>query len=422
MKIIKNTRPRGSVLLISLVMVTIILISLASYLTLVSNESQSVTRSQTWNACVPVMEAGVEEAMSQIHQCGIANFSSNNWTLGSDGYYQKTRTMSADGTYYLAEINATNPPTIYCTAYVPSPLSATNYVKRKVRVGTMSSGSSGGGLIAKGTISLSGGATFDSYNSSVGYTAGVHGTNGIAISNTNVAGAINLSGGAIYGIAITGPGGTVTTSGSAAVGDTNWCKSHSGVETNWSRSNANVQFNDVSVPFTSGSIVGSGTYLGTNYTYLLNSTGSPYYYSGNFAVNGGQSMMISGNVTLYVTGQFTTSGSGIITIAPGGSFKLYVGGTCTVSGSGIVNGTGKPSNCAIYGLPTCTTVTYSGSAAYQGTVNAPEADFTFSGSAGAYGAYTAKTILISGSGGVHYDEALGSPTAYLVASWNEVAP
>jgi len=44
---------RGSVLLISLVTATIILTSLAAYLIMISNERQSVTRSQAWSSCVP---------------------------------------------------------------------------------------------------------------------------------------------------------------------------------------------------------------------------------------------------------------------------------------------------------------------------------------------------------------------------------
>jgi hypothetical protein len=279
-------------------------------------------------------------------------------------------------------------------------------------------------LVAKSTIGFSGGATFDSYSSATGYVPGVHGTNAIAISNaTNTSGAINLSGGAIYGQAIVGPGSTITTSGSAAVGDTNWVASHSGIETNMSATDANVQFNDNAAPFTTGQVVAGGTYNGTNYTYLLNGAVNPnYYLNGNLSVNGGQSMYIVGNVTLYVTGSFTVSGSGYVNIASGGSFKLYVGGTCTVSGGGILNGTTRPSNCQIYGLPTCTTVTYSGSAAFQGTVNAPEASFTFSGSAGAFGAFTSHDITISGSGGVHYDTTLGSANSYLMANWNEITP
>ena len=439
MKIQINRQPRGSVLVVSLVIVTLILISLASYLLLVLNENQSVTRSQGWNTCVPIMEAGVEEALSQIHQCGCSNLSPNNWTLGSDGLYHKTRNVGTDGSYCKISIQPTNPPVIYSEAYAPALLSfqnasysTNNFVKREVVVTTKDSGSAGGGLVAKGTITFSGGATFDSYNSSIApYNPAAPGTNAIAISNTNVAGAINMTGGDIYGQAITGPGGTVTTSGNATIGDAAWNASGGNkslspnAETNWTANDANVQFNDIAVPYTSGAVLASGTYQGTNYTYLLDGTVNPQYYDNNvngLTINGGRSVMIVGHVTLYETGSFTVSGNGTVAIAPNSSLTLYVGGAVNVSGNGIANMSALPANFTIYGLPTCTSITYSGTSAFQGTVNAPEASFTFSGGAGAFGAFTAHDITVTGSGGVHYDESLGAAKAFLMATWNEIQP
>jgi len=214
----------------------------------------------------------------------------------------------------------------------------------------------------------------------------------------------------------------VTTSGKGVVGDASWDATHTGVESGASSDDANVQFNDIAVPYTSGSTMAGGTYMGTNYAYLLNSTGSPYYLNGSITLNGGQTMMIVGSVTLYVTGSFATAGNGMVIIAPGGSLKLYVGGSISVTGNGIVNMTGLPSNLAIYGLPTCTSINCAGTSAFQGTVYAPEANFTFAGGADAFGAFTANTITVVGNGNVHYDEALGAAKVYLVASWNEVAP
>lgn len=269
-----------------------------------------------------------------------------------------------------------------------------------------SSGQGPFGLMAKGPIVFSGGAILDSYNSNLGPYTGIHGAAAMAITDTNSSGAISLSSGSIYGLAITGPGGTVKATGSSAVGSTNWVGYNTGVEPGWSADVANLQFPDNSAPYISSAIVpSSGQLGGTNYPYLLNSASSPYYVNGNLNVIDGQSMMIVSNVTLYVTQKLIVSGNGIIIIAPGASLNLYVGGPCTISGGGIANETGKPANCAIYGLPTCPMVTYSGATAFQGTVNAPEADYTESGGSGLFGAITASTITIITSA-VHYDEAL----------------
>ncbi len=263
-----------------------------------------------------------------------------------------------------------------------------------------------GGLIAKGTITMTGGF-LDSFNSSLGpYTIGVHGTNAVALSNTNVAGAINLSGADIYGIAVTGPGGTVSTSSGAAVGNVAWiAETNTGVQLGWSADDANFQFNDVAEPFLYGSGLtpASGTVDGVSYTWVLPSGN---YQMGSVSISGGRTMLVTGDVTLYVNGNLSTSGAGAIIIVPGASLKLYVAGSANFTGNGIVNQSGLARNLSIYGLNTCPSIAYSGTSALIGTVNAPEAALKFSGISSAFGAFTANSITISGGSMVHYDEAL----------------
>ena len=99
MKIQTKSQTDGSVLLVSLLTAGVIGIALGSYLTLTANQHQSVFRSMTWNEGIPVSEAGIEEALTQIHYYGITNFSAN-WTWGTDGCYHKKRFIGTDGAYY----------------------------------------------------------------------------------------------------------------------------------------------------------------------------------------------------------------------------------------------------------------------------------------------------------------------------------
>ena len=133
-------------------------------------------------------------------------------------------------------------------------------------------------------------------------------------------------------------------------------------------------------------------------------------------------MVVTGKVVLYVMGDFTTSGSGYIYIAPGASLELYVGGAkATVSGGGVVNGSGNAANYSMKCLPSVTTVVYSGSAQFVGTLYAPQAALTMSGSAAAIGALVANKIITSGGMSFHYDEALGGGgSKYVVTSWAEL--
>jgi hypothetical protein len=151
-----------------------------------------------------------------------------------------------------------------------------------------------------------------------------------------------------------------------------------------------------------------------------------YLPSGKFQMNSFTSsqdkkpMFVTGDATLWVTGDLTVSGSGYIWVAPGASLKLYVGGAATISGGGVVNGTGLAANFTLVGLNSNTQITYSGSAAFIGTVNAPQADVVISGSAGFYGAAIGKTFNISGGASFHYDESLAAVAGLIVNSWIEL--
>src|ERR1043166_6032396 len=176
---INEIRVKGSALIVALLTTTIIGICLASYLTMVSLQHRSAVRSLAWNSCIPVLEAGIEEALTQIHYCGISNLNANGWTKSSDGLYHRTRTIGDDGSYYEVSIEPVNPPVIVSRGYVPATLAAPaqlgmiaspsqgdgNYVSRRVRVNTIGKGVFSHAMLAKGNITFSGSARTDSFDS-----------------------------------------------------------------------------------------------------------------------------------------------------------------------------------------------------------------------------------------------------------------
>src|SRR6267378_419696 len=93
MKIRTNTQAQGSALVVTLLTALVIGITLASYLTLVSSQNISTMRSLAWNATIPVLEAGVEEALTQLHYTGVTNLSANGWTYATGGVYRKERSL-----------------------------------------------------------------------------------------------------------------------------------------------------------------------------------------------------------------------------------------------------------------------------------------------------------------------------------------
>src|SRR5204862_957590 len=87
-------------------------------------------------------------------------------------------------------------------------------------------------------------------------------------------------------------------------------------------------------------------------------------------------------IELYVTGDFTTRGSGTtdgsVVIVNGVNVKIYVAGDLNFSGNGLINYNNKASSLEIYGinLPNGTTQTFTlaGSSDFYGSVYAPCAD------------------------------------------------
>ena len=70
--------------------------------------------------------------------------------------------------------------------------------------------------------------------------------------------------------------------------------------------------------------------------------------------------------------------------------------------------------------PSSTTLTISGRAAFIGTINAPQADFTDSGSGALYGAAIVKSFNNRGGGAVHYDEGLEGGGNLTITSYREL--
>src|SRR5512145_2790417 len=73
---------QGGVMAVTLLTALIIGFALASYLSLVSSQNVSTMRSLAWNSAVPVLEAGIEEALTHLKYRGITNLYSDNWRPG----------------------------------------------------------------------------------------------------------------------------------------------------------------------------------------------------------------------------------------------------------------------------------------------------------------------------------------------------
>ncbi|MDB6065919.1 MAG: hypothetical protein JWR26_2127 [Pedosphaera sp.] len=432
MKILGKKSNSGSVLVTTLLVTSAIVIVLGSCLLLLASRNRITVRSQSWNCALPLLEAGIEEAFSHLHDDSSSSLTNNSWTLrtiGGQSVYTKQRSFTDGSYFYVTIYNATsNNPIIYSQGFVPAPLSTNQYISRMVQVMTTNPATFTKAIAAKGIVNLSGSAVVDSFNSSDPshstngmYAASLHSANGGVVTDSTATPAINVGTADIYGRTDTGAGGTVTTSGSGSVGDVGWV---SGIEPGWASSDMNVTYPDQTAPAGYAGWVapasGSYTYGGTNgYKYMLGS--GNYTQSGAFTLSATDKTIVTGNATLVVTGDINIGGNSFIYLAPGASLKLYaMGATTIITGGGLANGTGLAANFSYIGLPSNTSVTYTGNSALIGTVNAPEAAFTLSGTAGMCGAAIVLNFTGSGNASIHYDEALGGNGLLAMISYREL--
>jgi hypothetical protein len=429
---IRTTPQDGSITMIALFTVAVIGVSLASYLTLTSRQNVSTTWSQYWNLEIPVAEAGVEEALTHLYHNGPSNLTANGWTLGLDGY-TKTRYLDTNS-YYVTRITTDANPRVISAGYVRQPMSSGWLTPRTVLVNTRRDGMFMKGMVAKGSIDLNGqnvrSDSFDSMDplfSTLGqYDPTKFKDNGDIASNASIIGIINQGNADIYGHVSTGPGGSVTVGANGAAGSKAWIEAgNTGVQSGWFTDDMNVSFPDVTAPFSGGAFApAGGNLIGTNYTYLM---GSGNYQIANLSMSGNQTMLVTGNAVLYVTSSLSLTGNSAIQLAPGATLRLYMAGAyANLGGNGVVNN-GNALNFSYYGLPSNTSVSYSGNGAFTGTIYAPSAAFTLGGGGSSTydfaGASVTATVNMNGHYNFHYDENLGRNgprRGYVVTNWVEL--
>jgi hypothetical protein len=396
-------------------------IVLASILTLTLSRNKVIARSASWNSALPVLEAGIEEALTHL-QRDTNNPSANGWdgtNISGQVVYEKTRTFSDGSSFYATIYNPNSSgATIYSTGRAPAPL-GTGYITRTVRVlATNPPSLFSKAIAANGPIRMTGSAYVDSYDSRQGpyNTTSNRTANGNIATNSRGTPAVSV-GGNVYGTVSTGPGGTVSVKG--AVGDVAWDSSHGGIEDpSWTNDTMNVAFPTNSPP-TGGPFPTTTTTSvgGSNIVYLGDVTNQISSFS---STDSKKPMIVTGHAVLYVTGDFKISGTGYLLIQPGATLTLYLGGTASISGGGIANGTGLPQSLSLIGLSSCASIDYSGNSSFIGTVNAPQADFTLSGGAEAYGAAICNSYTTTGNSGWHYDTSLGSGGIFVATGYTEL--
>jgi len=283
-----SSRRRGSVLMGTLLISLVIGVTLASFLDLTGAQHRATMRSQVWNSCVPLAEAGLEEALVHVY-LNSTNLGSQGWSTTASGltlsngvslagtvYY---RQRSLNGGSYIAAIQGGATPTLTVQGNLPKPLSSSDMLSRTIQVRTVGGALFSRGLVAKGNITWNGQIASDSFDSqdpslSTGgrYDAAKRNDNG---SVGSVEGNVSLGAqGKIYGMVGTGPTGSIINGAHSAVGSLPFINGgNTGIQVGFSQNDLNVAFPDASVPFSSSTIPPGGNVLNVD-SITTNSTAS----------------------------------------------------------------------------------------------------------------------------------------------------
>jgi Tfp pilus assembly protein PilX len=258
---------------------------------------------------------------------------------------------------------------------------------------------------ARGSVSLTGNASTDSYNSNNGaYNVGGNRYQRGHVSSDSTAGStIDVdTNSTVNGDAYAGPGANVA-----------------------------------SAIHNQGTITGVQSTESSAWNLPLSAIPAGVTNSGELSISGNTTRTLSEGTYWFSSIQVTGNG----TLKVSGAVKIYVTGNVNIGGNGVATANNKPPNFLLYGTtdPTnaanqCTSINIHGNGNFQGAVYAPNAAIQVVGNAGVYGALTGQSVSINGNGGLHYDEALGnlgrfvttaSATTYVTTgfrrySWREI--
>lgn len=427
---------RGAVLIVALLVMALLALGVASYLTLNLSTARLARQSYNRNASFHLAEAGAEEALWSFNQSHARNPDAwSGWTVqGSaarrkfDGFDFGGNTRGTIKVY----VDNTSPgsgarPHAVALAQVDTPGLPPGIRMLEITLSRRSFFANG--IVARDRVKFSGTNTsVDSWNSdpdnnsataAIPYSAAVRNDRGsiATLAIENIAMLVNQAD--VWGYAATGGGAPeVGTHGSIRGASTpaDVVIDPARVSTDFS---ADLPL--VTAPVDGTPIATLGATLGTAGT-------ATRWRIGSISLNGKQSLTILGDVTLILTAStgsaLDVTGNASIVIPAGSSLTVYVEADLKVAGNGIANGNTRPASCRIYGTHASDQkVHVAGNGALKAVIYAPNADVQVNGNGDILGAVVGREVTFTGNADFHYDESLateGDNTPFGIVRWREL--
>src|SRR5262247_4119637 len=125
---LRRSNERGGILVTAVVFSALVGLALVAYLAMLQSQNKFTHRSQVWNDCIPLCEAGIEEALAHINYSGTTtSFGINGWGFSGNAY-RKDLNLN-QGTVRIA-ISNDLPPTIFVNGSLHAPLSSSSDLTR----------------------------------------------------------------------------------------------------------------------------------------------------------------------------------------------------------------------------------------------------------------------------------------------------
>lgn len=176
---------------------------------------------------------------------------------------------------------------------------------------------------------------------------------------------------------------------------------------------------------------------GSNVTLVGGTAASPKNYKLNqLTVSGSVGVILAppapgveSYLNIWVTGKVALTGNAYILQQPGVHVTFYGDDDMKFTGNGYMNQNSVASTLQLFGVSPKSggsnhSLQVGGNGDFIGVINAPAYDVTINGNGALVGTVIGKTATITGGGGFHYDEALGSlpspvASSYQYVSWVE---
>ncbi len=460
MSFLRNSRcapnPRrteqGSAVITVLILAAVTALVASSFLFRATQEAKLATRSLYQSVALNLAEAGIEEGIYAANISYSANpsafyayapnvsgFSSaNGWSLisGTTADYTKTITGFAypqgTGTVYIRVDSASSlTPVVTAAGVITIPNQPSVLKQLRVAAGRRRLWSNA--MVVKSTLTFSGNATVDSYDSTLGVpNAATNKTDQATVATISTAmDPLTIGSNVIiYGYVATGALDPVIGPGGRVYGATT--PVGTAVDTSRVRHDFTANLPDANAPSESGTSLGpvSATTVLPRAGDLPGANGRYLYRAASLSLAGTDTFTVLGPVDIIVSSSISISGNASITVGGAGatnpSMNIYSDGTINIAGNGMSNLTNLPANSSIWGTGaslSTQSISIAGNGSFTGTIYAPNADLTMTGNGANMGAIIAKTASVGGNGKFHYDTQLANLTsdpAFRPTSWTEL--